>query len=332
MTEHTRNHGVSATPTEYLSSPGSLSESVEGDLAAIVQAAASARERHAGYRWAATPEALLDDDRVSDGAVRLYGLLARYANRERVAWPGQELLAARMKRSESTIKRLVRELQAAGWITVVRENRQRSNHYILNTAVPGRDDHVTTGDKSPSVTPPDPDRSDLTPQPREVSPDPLTGQIWPVQTGQIWPPNESQKNESQKNETTLPPTPAAPDGAAEQTVASKPKRKRERTPEQQAIFDQARTLAQEWSRSRARFVGNYLGLQANMERLLTAGWSVHEIQRALVALDVSVPSLQQMERTLNNGAGGRMRTYGEQEIARYHDSRGAGSHEIPTHF
>jgi hypothetical protein len=84
--------------------------------------------------FAMTPEWLLDST-VSDKALRLYAVLARYADKEHHAHPSRRKLAERMHCSPDSVDRVLKELQMAGAIEV--DNRfdedghQTSNDYIL---------------------------------------------------------------------------------------------------------------------------------------------------------------------------------------------------------
>ena len=63
------------------------------------------------------PEWLLDSP-ISDGAVRLYGILGRYANDEDAAWPSRGLLAKRMGTTTKSVDRRIAELVKAGALAV----------------------------------------------------------------------------------------------------------------------------------------------------------------------------------------------------------------------
>lgn len=81
-------------------------------------------------------ELLLDDQRLSDGAVRLYLLLSTYTRPKRpVAFPGQETLAERMGVSVDTIGRRLGELEEAKWIAVKQRGRGRTS--LIHIKVPG---------------------------------------------------------------------------------------------------------------------------------------------------------------------------------------------------
>ena len=81
-------------------------------------------------RFAQTPEALLLDTDVSDGAVRLWGILDRVAQRDRI-FPGRETLGERMGVSPATIDRRIMELRESGWCHVTRRGRGRTNLYRI---------------------------------------------------------------------------------------------------------------------------------------------------------------------------------------------------------
>ena len=89
------------------------------------------------------PEWLLDSP-ISDGAVRLYGILGRYANDEDAAWPSRGLLAKRMGTTTKSVDRRIAELVEAGALAVEHRladsptgNRlHRSNVYHLKRVDP----------------------------------------------------------------------------------------------------------------------------------------------------------------------------------------------------
>lgn len=63
------------------------------------------------------------DTELSDGAVRLYMLLLKYAQDKSACWPGVERLARELNKSQRTIKRYLAALEKRGLIT--REQRGR---------------------------------------------------------------------------------------------------------------------------------------------------------------------------------------------------------------
>lgn len=90
--------------------------------------------------WAVVPEWLLDAD-VSDRAVRLYAVLARYAdNSTREAYPNKRTLRRRLRCSDDSVSRARAELVDAGALIVTPRyeesedgagRRQTSNHYVV---------------------------------------------------------------------------------------------------------------------------------------------------------------------------------------------------------
>ena len=85
-------------------------------------------------RFAMVPEWVLDAE-VSDRAVRLYAVLARFADGAGRAWPGRALLAKRMRCSKDSIDRAMAELVTVGAITkrgrVDAAGDQTSNLYVV---------------------------------------------------------------------------------------------------------------------------------------------------------------------------------------------------------
>jgi len=89
-------------------------------------------------RFAVVPEWMLDST-VSDTAFRLYAILARYGNTSGVRMPGRALLARRLHRSVDTVDRALKELTAAGILSIERrshDGRNLTNRYHLRTHDP----------------------------------------------------------------------------------------------------------------------------------------------------------------------------------------------------
>jgi len=105
----------------------------------------TAAGRVAATRFAIVPEWLLDAE-VDDRAIRLYAILRRYADREGRAHPGRRRLAERLRCSESTLDRTIRQLVAAGAVVVRprydEAGDRTSNDYLLADRPPAP---VTTG-------------------------------------------------------------------------------------------------------------------------------------------------------------------------------------------
>lgn len=89
-----------------------------------------------GY-FAIIPEWVLDAD-ISSHAVRLYGVLRRYADQNGQCFPSRRTLANRCKVSESTLDRVMKELIHCGAVSVDHrtsgEGDFASNLYMLHTA------------------------------------------------------------------------------------------------------------------------------------------------------------------------------------------------------
>lgn len=87
--------------------------------------------RFEAEQFAIVPVNVLDAD-ISDGAVRLYAVLRRYANGEGEAWPSMATLATRLRCDKATVRRRLKELTDAGFVVIehrFENRRQRSNIY-----------------------------------------------------------------------------------------------------------------------------------------------------------------------------------------------------------
>jgi predicted transcriptional regulator len=89
-------------------------------------------ELEADY-FAQLPKTIIFDERISDGAYRLYSVLLIYCRRKETAWPGQETLANDLHRSVRQIHRLLTELKEIGLIDW-QQNGQSSNRYYVYKA------------------------------------------------------------------------------------------------------------------------------------------------------------------------------------------------------
>jgi hypothetical protein len=104
----------------------------------------------ADLRFSITPEWVLDSD-ISDRAVRVYGILARYADSETLqAFPSRETLAQRARCHAKSVTRAIDELVAIG--AVIKQHRRNGDAYQSNLYTlrrvgppvsPGTDTRVT---------------------------------------------------------------------------------------------------------------------------------------------------------------------------------------------
>lgn len=107
-----------------------------------------------GHRFATVPEWVLDAD-VSDRALRLFAVLARYADKEGRAFPSRRTLAERLRCSPASLDRALAELAAVDALVVVPQSRadggRSSNSYYLWPAQPPEQlSLVVTGDEAPT--------------------------------------------------------------------------------------------------------------------------------------------------------------------------------------
>lgn len=103
-------------------------------------------DRLTGTKFAIVPEWVLRNRQLSDGAVRCYGLLARYVNAEGAAWPGQDTLAEALGVTVRSVQRYLSELEDVGALVRVRRGGT-SNLYHLRVA-----DRTTQMSASPELT------------------------------------------------------------------------------------------------------------------------------------------------------------------------------------
>lgn len=116
-------------------------------------------------------------DKLSHGAVRLYGVIMTYAdNSTRAAFPSREKLAEDMGVSVATIKRSIKELEDFDAMTVTRRRNKKTGNFYAN--------HYVLSFSDPRVTD-DP--------PREVMDDPITK---PTSSLNIDPPSFTSEDES----------------------------------------------------------------------------------------------------------------------------------------
>jgi len=114
------------------------SQEPAGDVVAELDPADQIGQLALEQRFAVVPEWMLDSA-VSDAAFRLYAILARYGNTSGVRMPGRALLARRLHRTVDTVDRALKELTAAGILTIehrTQAGRTLTNRYHLRTHDP----------------------------------------------------------------------------------------------------------------------------------------------------------------------------------------------------
>jgi len=114
------------------------SQEPAGDVVAEQDTADQTGQLALEQRFAVVPEWMLDST-VSDTAFRLYAILARYGNTSGVRMPGRALLARRLHRSLDTVDWALKELTAAGILSIehrTHDGRTLTNRYHLRTHDP----------------------------------------------------------------------------------------------------------------------------------------------------------------------------------------------------
>lgn len=89
--------------------------------------------------FAVVPEWVIDHPEISDGAVRLYAVLRRYADKGGRAWPSMGTLSDRLHKSERQVRRHMRELEEVGAVRVhphYTDGQQGANLYIVVSTPP----------------------------------------------------------------------------------------------------------------------------------------------------------------------------------------------------
>lgn len=87
-----------------------------------------------GTRFAIVPEWILEEP---GDVVKLYGILDRYAGKDRLVWPGQAELAERMGCSERQVRRHLTRLRHIGALETVKRRYNGTTLYVLRKDDPG---------------------------------------------------------------------------------------------------------------------------------------------------------------------------------------------------
>lgn len=98
------------------------------------------------FTFSIIPEWVLDHEGLSHGAVRLYGILARYADKDGVSWASRTTLAKRLRCSRATVDRWAAELVKVKALTITRRKAEGKKENLTNLWTIHRVD--------PSVRPP----------------------------------------------------------------------------------------------------------------------------------------------------------------------------------
>ena len=83
------------------------------------------------FTFSIIPEWVLDAE-ISHGAVRLYGILARYSDADGVSWPSRTTLANRLRCTPITIDRWAAELVKVEALTIRRRKGESTNNNLTN--------------------------------------------------------------------------------------------------------------------------------------------------------------------------------------------------------
>lgn len=78
------------------------------------------------------PEWILDHEELSHGAVRFYGILARYSDKDGVSWASRTTLAQRLRCTTMTIDRWATELVKVEALTITRRKGKTEKHNLTN--------------------------------------------------------------------------------------------------------------------------------------------------------------------------------------------------------
>jgi hypothetical protein len=84
------------------------------------------------FTFSIIPEWVLDHEKLSHGAVRLYGILARYSDEDGISWPSRSTLARRLRCTPITIDRWAAELVRAEALTITRRKSKNGKHNLTN--------------------------------------------------------------------------------------------------------------------------------------------------------------------------------------------------------
>lgn len=103
-------------------------------------------------RWFGMVPMTVLESSLSNGAVRLYGVLAAYANNKRRAWPSLDTLANHLSTTKRNIRRLLRELESARFLSTEPGRGDRSSRYTIHPngdgIAPPREDNSVPSERT----------------------------------------------------------------------------------------------------------------------------------------------------------------------------------------
>lgn len=230
-------------------------------------------------QWAPIPEALLYDTAVSDTAVRVYGVLYRHGQDPANCYPSHARIGGLIGRSKRSVQAWVTELVDAGWVDV-----------IARTTPAGDPD--TNGYHVRLV--PDLGRAAQ----RGVRADQRGGVRAEQRGGSALAsaPKESHvKTVSGKEKPSAPPAAASGQGAFDGVDGPLPA---------DPIATAARALVQRvWESRNPRPASPFMGLVKIATRLLEAGHSVEDVERAFMTAKAFTTAALEFQLNHANGNG-----------------------------
>lgn len=84
------------------------------------------------------PNLILQNSNLSIGAKATYAVMLSYAWQKDHCFPGQTTLAKNLGSGERSVRRYIKELEAAGYIKVNQRGMGKVNHYELHARVKKR--------------------------------------------------------------------------------------------------------------------------------------------------------------------------------------------------
>lgn len=89
-------------------------------------------------RYGRIPKEVLEDKRLSDGAVRIYGVLAMWVFQGNVARKGVRDIANKTGKSRTTVHRRIQELIQAGYVIAGEVSNGKRAYYSLTSGIFGQ--------------------------------------------------------------------------------------------------------------------------------------------------------------------------------------------------